>query len=285
MIRIAFLGSDSTHTEAFAKLTNTAGAPFAHIAQVCSIWGLDDAQTRSKAAANGIGRVAKTAEEALDGADLAMVIGRFADSHFDPAMMALKCGVPTFVDKPFTDNSTRARALIGFARDRGVALCSSSPLRFAKELAGMRKAGSAPATFLSFAPATCTDLGPDPRLNSAFFYGIHALEILLEVVGHEIETKCISYGRRFISVMLDVVGGDSAQLLLVRDTPEFYSIGRIDRAGQTSATIELDGSYYHDELHHILHEFLPGKRCISLVSTLAAINLLEKIDRDDPFRT
>lgn len=284
MIRIAFLGCDSTHTEAFGRLVNAADAPFAGVAEVISIWGHDGEQARQKAADQRIGRVAATAEEALQGADFAMVIGRFADSHYAPALAAIEKGVPTFIDKPFTATSDEARKLAARASELGVPLCSSSPLRFASELDDLRK-GKGPATFMSSAPAVCTDLGPDPRLNSAFFYGIHALEMLLELAGHDVESKRIDYGRRAITVNLDMKKGHAAQLVMVRDTPEFYSIARIDAEGQKHVAINLDGSYYKRELDHLLNQFLPGKQRIAIESSTTAIAILEEIDRDDRFRT
>ena len=104
MIRIAFLGSDSTHTEAFGNRMNGADGPFRSIAKVVSIWGVDPEQTATKARALGIEKVAATPHDALENVDFAMVIGRFADAHLEPALAAIERGVPTFVDKPFTSN-------------------------------------------------------------------------------------------------------------------------------------------------------------------------------------
>jgi predicted dehydrogenase len=275
MIRIAFLGSDSTHTEAFANRINGTDAPFASVARVTSIWGEDPEQTAAKAKALGIEKVA----------DFAMVIGRFADGHTQPALEAIAAGVPTFVDKPFTENAANARRLIEAARSKGVALCSSSPLRFTPELVSVRNGAKGKATYLASAPAACTDLGPDPRLNSAFFYGIHALEMLLELAGHDIAKHQITFGPRFIHLHLDMESGGAGSLTLVRDTPEFYSIGRIDEAGQQIETVELDGGYYHAELDHLLNAFVPGKSSIALESSLAAIELLEEIDTRDTYRS
>lgn len=286
MIRIAFLGCDSTHTEAFAKLITAPGAPFEKVAQVCALWGVDSAQAAAKARDNNIPRVAPTIAEALEGADFAMVIGRFADSHAEPALEAIRRGVSVFVDKPFADSAKQTKAMIEAAANANVRLCSSSPLRFAREVVSLKaRQGGGPATFLSSAPAVCTDLGPDPRLNSAFFYGIHALEMLLELAGDSVETKQITYGRRFINIHLDMVNGNAAQLQLVRDTPEFYSIGRIDQTGQHMATIDLDGSYYRTELDFLLNRFLTGGATISLKSSLTAVAILEEIDRNDRFRS
>ena len=62
MKRIAILGSDSTHTGAYAAVIRSE----AFRSQICidSIWGTDSAATRLKAASLGIPRVGATPEEA-----------------------------------------------------------------------------------------------------------------------------------------------------------------------------------------------------------------------------
>lgn len=288
MIRIALLGSDSTHTEAFASRINGAGSVWAGRAKIVSIWGEDAGETSAKAEAHGIERVAETPGEALDGADFAMVIGRFADSHFAPAKIALEQGVPTFVDKPFTPNKEEAEALAALSRSTGTPLCSSSPLRFAAELVELKDAlGEAGEDWLSAVvtvPANCTDLGPDPRLDSAFFYGIHGLEMLLEIVGHQSRPPTVTYGETVITAHFEMASGRTAVFQLLRDTIEFYRADLYTRSQVMSREVNLDGSYYAGELEFLLNDFLAGRSTIALESSIAAIALLEEIDRDDPVR-
>ena len=108
--------------------------------------------------------------------------------------------------------------------------------------------------------------------------------MLLELAGPDIARHQITYGPRFIHLHLDMASGNAGSLLLVRDTPEFYSIGRIDGGGQQVATIDLDASYYKTELDHLLGEFLPRRKAIPLESSGAAIALLEEIDSQDRYR-
>jgi predicted dehydrogenase len=286
VIRITFLGCDSTHTEAFANRINPVDAPFHGVARVVSIWGEDRAQCESKASALGIERVASTVEEALQGVDLAMVIGRFGDSHLRPALAALEAGIPTFVDKPFTVSSAEAQQLADRARALNVPLMSASPLRFASEISELKAIMTGDQGWGCVAaavPATCTDLGPDPRLQSAFFYGIHGLEMLLELTGHAIEKTSVTYASGSISVVIELGGGRSALFELMRNAPEFYEIGVFTRTATRRVNIALDGSYYQHELAALFGDFLAGRATVPLASTLTAIELLERIDRDDPF--
>lgn len=287
MIRIAFLGSDSTHAEAFANRINPLDAPFHARARVVSIWGEDASQAAAKAAALGIDRIAASLADALIGVDLAMVIGRFGESHFAATMAALEAGVPTFVDKPFTVNSVEARRLAAMARERGVPLGSASPLRFAREVGVLKSQIAADGGWECIAaavPASCTDLGPDPRLNSAFFYGIHGLEMLLELAGHDISDTAISYGSRAISVRIEFMTGRSALFELIRNAPEFYEIAAYTKATARRLNIALDGSYYEAELEALLGNFANADGFVPLDSTLAAVELLERIEHNDPFK-
>ena len=289
MIKIALLGSDSTHTEAFASRINGRESVWQGRAEVVSIWGEDPRQTRDKASALGIGRVCATMDEALEDVDFAMVIGRFADSHFVPAKRALERGVATFVDKPFTPNRGQAEELAELARKTGTKLCSSSPLRFAKELRQLKgeldRAGDDWLSAVVTVPANCTDLGPDPRLDSAFFYGIHGLEMLLELVGHDFSPPRVAYFNTVISAHFELASGRTAVFQLVRDTVEFYRTDLYTRTKALRTEVDLEtADFYDDELRFLLEEFLPGHKTIPLESSIRAIALLEEIDRDDPVR-
>jgi predicted dehydrogenase len=284
MIRIAFLGSDSTHTEAFGRRINGADSVWKGKARVDAIHGIDRAQTEQKAADLGIPRVASTVAEALKDVDLAMVIGRFGESHFAPASEAIGAGIPTFVDKPFTVDLGEAKKLAELARARKVPLVSSSPLRFAREVDMLRKRMQTEKDWLSVVvtvPANCTDLGPDPRLQSVYFYGIHGIEVLLDLVGHAITNIDVHPTRSVITTHITMADGRTVVFQLVRDMAEAYAVDLHTRAGSDRMAIELDGSYYSGVLDFLLRDFPAGKDRVPLDNTLAAISILNAIDRAD----
>ncbi len=281
MIRVAFLGSDSTHTEAFGRRMNLPDGPFHAKARVVSIWGEDAAQTRKKAEDLQIERVCSAPAEALKNVDLAMVIGRFGESHYHPARQALEMKVPTFVDKPFTVSFLEAQELANLSTQLSVPLCSSSPLRFAKEVLEARKligSGERVVAATASMPANCIDLGVDPRFESPFFYGIHGTEVLLEVLGHEIQSFEISRAGGSAAVSLKFKSGQTGLLNYVRSAGEFYSLTLYTEKGEWHRNIELDGSYYTGMLTFLLDRFARDEGTIPLESSLQAVSLLEKVE-------
>lgn len=279
MIKIAFLGCDSTHTEAFGNRINGENSIYKNIVTVTSIWGVDGKQAAEKADKLRIPKCAKTIEEAIEGVDLAMVIGRFGDSHYMPAEMAIKKGIATFVDKPFTTDLKEAKALADLAKKNNVKMCSSSPLRFANEIVNAKEVAktSQLVSVTVSAPAHCIDLQGDKRFESTFFYGIHGIEMLLELMGEKVDNVEMQNDGNTINVLMKF-GKRTATLNLIRNADEFYSFSAIFKDKILSASVNLDGSYYSGMLDFILNRFYPGKETIPLQSTVDAISTLEFIE-------
>lgn len=288
MIKIAFIGSDSTHTEAFGDILKSPDSPISKSAKVVSIWGEDSTQAHKKAKLLEIPKIALTVEDALIDVDLAMVITRFSDNHVELAEKALRKGVPTFIDKPFTTNVDEAKYLTKLAKDLSIPLCSFSPLRFSKEIIELKqlinKDKGKPFSVHGSVPANCSDLGDDPRLQSPLFYGIHGLEMLLELVGSNIKSVSYNYGNTSISVSIEMVSGNTVLFSLIRNTVEFYCVGVYTKSHAVSKNIKLDGSYYEDELNYLVNRFMFGHHTVSLESTLKAVEILETIRRNDTLR-
>jgi predicted dehydrogenase len=289
IIKICFLGCDSTHTEAFANRINAPEGAFYGKAKVISIYGESNEQAIEKAGRLNIPLVTTSIEEALESADVAMVIGRFGESHFIPAKTALAKGIPVFVDKPFTISAEEARELINLSKETNTRMFSSSPLRFSKEVNECKeiakKAGDDLIMIRVTVPANCTDLGPDPRLDSAFFYGIHGIESLLEITGHAISDIQINYHKSYVSCDMELENKTHASFQLIRDAPEFYCVELYTKTEYFHFNINLDGSYYETLVGFLLNEFFTGKDTIALESTYQSISILDSIETKDPFKS
>ena len=112
MIRIGMLGCDSSHTDAYSSLTNLPDGALRQRASVVKLWGVDPEQAQSKAYSQGIPEVVGTPREAVRDVDAVMVVNRYGDEHFDNAATALEAGLPTFVDKPMTNELSEAVKLM-----------------------------------------------------------------------------------------------------------------------------------------------------------------------------
>lgn len=281
MISIAILGSDSTHSQKFGDILRLGKATLGVDVKVKALWGENPDQAYQRAKSIGLERNAPTIEHALDGVDLVLVLGRFGDSHALPAKTALCHGIATFVDKPFLSNLKEAKELVEQARKAGVMLTSASALRFANELKTIPDhPRDLPAFMAAFAPANCTELGDDPRLNSVFFYGIHALEMLLQVMGSRISDFSVFASSTSVSANLRFATGD-AVLHLIRDADEFYEINWYGKSQRGNLGIALDGTYNLNLLRALLKSFLEDRLLVDHASTLLAIEVLVAMEHAD----
>jgi hypothetical protein len=282
MIKIAFLGSDSTHTEAFARLINFSNSKFHKYARVVSIYGENLEETKRKAKELNILKHAISIEDALEGVDLAFVIGRFGDSHYLPTKAAILKKIPVFVDKPFTLSVEESKDLIALSDKLMVPMFSSSPLRFSKEIILIKTLlldiDNDLINVCVKVPANCTDLGDDARLNSVYFYGIHGIEILLEIIGYEFNEITIDNNKTFITTSLHTPNGNINKFELIRNASEFYWVEIHTKTNNYFYNIELDGSYYENEIEYILNWKNNNSKVIPLISTHKCISIMNEIE-------
>ena len=85
------LGSDSSHTDAYCELTNLGKSNISRNANVEILWGENFNETKEKAKKYNIKSVSKNLEDInFENIDLVMVVGRFGNSHFEPAKLAIE---------------------------------------------------------------------------------------------------------------------------------------------------------------------------------------------------
>ncbi|MEM7134018.1 MAG: Gfo/Idh/MocA family oxidoreductase [Chloroflexota bacterium] len=223
MITIGMIGADSTHTEAYAQLTNRPGGPLYGRAQVTKLWGNAQAQTEKKATECDIPQVVTTPDEAIREVDVVMVCNRYGDDHPPYARMALEAGIPTFIDKPFANDLGDAKALAQLATEHSVPLMSCSAIRYAVEVMALQE------QLASFGPLNsavtsgmATGDFPDQRAKHPFFYGIHPVELLHTLLGPGAESVTTQRTSRCDVGLVHYTDGRQGVINLLQETPSFY---------------------------------------------------------------
>lgn len=283
MVRIAILGCDSSHTEAYTSLINMPSGPFFGAARVCWIWGENNAQAHEKAAALDIDHVLQTADpDILKNADMIMVVGRFGDSHYEPAIQAILSGKPVFIDKPLTNNDDQAEELVKLAAERGVPLMSFSPLRFSEEIIALRK--QYPSTAIQSVVATCpmiTHTIQDDRVNSIYFYSIHAVDVLLSLVAERPQAVYAHQHSKGVWANIVFEDGQVSVLNLTVDQPETYQVTLFDyNGGINNVNIDADGLFYQHTLSFLLDNYKNIKTTEAPVTeALDSIRILTAVER------
>ena len=277
------LGSDSSHTDAYCELTNLGKSNISDKANVEILWGESFDDTKEKAKKYNIKSVSKKLEDInFENIDLAMVVGRFGNSHLEPAKLAIKNKIPTFIDKPFMNNLLEAIELAEYANKNNSKLISFSPLRFADEIILLRKnyiKKLRPLNLVVTSPLI-TKTVPGEGTKSIYFYSIHAVDICLSLIKSKPEGLIAR--RVNDAVMADLVfkNGSSATLNLTYNQKEIYHVISFEDGFVNSVNVDPYGKYYANTLDYLLNYFHKGYKeefnIDQAVDSIAIINAIER---------
>ena len=189
MIRIGILGSDNSHSERFSELYNlksTAKRKRVSGARVVALFGLDDKRNKEVAEIGQIPTIVKKPTDMLGMVDAVIVDFRHGGLHYRYAAPFLKAGLPTFVDKPLACSVTHAKKIIELAKKHRAPLMSASAVRYGDRIDAfkkqMKEIGKLRGALLT---GRGSARGP---YGGIFFYGIHSVEMLLELFGNKIKS-------------------------------------------------------------------------------------------------
>ncbi|WNQ11893.1 Gfo/Idh/MocA family oxidoreductase [Paenibacillus aurantius] len=190
-IAIGFIGLDTSHVSAFAKLLNDEKAEYrVPGGKVTAAFpgGSPDFElsanrvegfTKELKESYGVEIVSSPAEvaEKCDAIMLESVDGRV---HLEQFRAIAPFGKPVFIDKPFTVSTEDAREILRLAEEHNVPLMSCSSLRYSEGLSH----ALADAEKGAVIGADC--YGPmaiQPTQPGLFWYGIHTVEMLYRTLG------------------------------------------------------------------------------------------------------
>jgi len=192
-IRIGLIGLDTSHASTFTGILHNPDDPF-HIpgARVVAAYaeGSPDMPISISRVAGftnelrdtyGV-RILETPEDVTEACDLVFILA--SDGRVHPALFRAVAGYgrPVFIDKPFAVSASDAQDMFTLAVDSGTRVFASSAFRYADDLVNaldsIRAAGERVKT-------CCVRywLQIQETQGRYFWYGIHASEMLLAVMG------------------------------------------------------------------------------------------------------
>jgi predicted dehydrogenase len=199
LLRIGFIGLDTSHVSAFSKIINHAHyahhTPGARVT-VAFPGGSPDFPT-------SINRVAAFTQElreqhnvemlsspeaVAEAADLVFVESVDGRVHLDMFRRTVKFKKPTFIDKPFTVDLGEAREIVNLAQRNGVPMMSCSSLRYSEKLCAALANGRDGIV-------GCDVFGPmneEVTQPGLFWYGCHTVEMMVTIMGTGCrEVRCV----------------------------------------------------------------------------------------------
>ena len=270
-------GSDKYHAKQFAGIFNSqewadhakaeefAAMPAeAHIARV---WDEDRGLAEALAAEFGIERVCDTLDEALDGADGALLVDDVVPSQHRWAPALIESGVPFFLDKPMAPTYAEAKGIVDQAREKNALMFSSSAVRFSRELAEVM-----PTIHDEGGVRFALAGGPNGRL---VFYGIHPAELLLTAMGPGI-VEAVNHGGDLANEVR-LRWSDDREAVLVVDTRVRAISAFLYTLKRVYAVEVKDSRYYY---YHLMRAFvkmvLDREIPVPWTETLELIRVLDR---------
>ncbi len=272
MIRLGIIGAENSHSYSMGNLCNVKKAvPMS----VTAIWG-ETAEFAKVAAEKGsIPKIVQDWRELLGQVDVVMIDHRDAKYHYEPAEFFIKNGVPTFVDKPMTATVKDAKRLLklGESKKAPVTTFSSIPMQTAFQAfkADVAKEGGV-RTLNSTGPADI-----DSPYGGIFFYGIHQVDAMVELMGTEVESVTMERRGPNGIVVVRYSGNRWATLNCLAGPAAFYWMACTEKKAMTHADVR-DSDPYTTSAQLIVRFVEEKKSAFSQERMLAPIAVLAAME-------
>jgi len=198
-LKVGIIGLDTSHVTAFTGVLNDPKVkPELAGARVVAAYpgGSDDVEasrTRVKGFTDTLKdkygvEIVDSIDALLPKVDVILLESVDGRPHLEQVKPVLKAGKPVFIDKPVAGSLADAIQIFDLAKKHKVPVFSSSSLRFAAEVAAMKKNDKV-GDLLG-----CLTYGPcslEPHHPDLFWYGVHGVEVLYALMG----TGCESVSR------------------------------------------------------------------------------------------
>ncbi|MGQ9732132.1 MAG: Gfo/Idh/MocA family protein [Candidatus Zipacnadales bacterium] len=206
-------------------------------------------------------------EEMIGRVDAVCVESQSGFVHLERVTPFLKAGIPCFVDKPFACTVEDARAMAELAKANGVALFSSSSLRYALEVVEVLQDEAVGAVLgaMTYSPAAIHDRNP-----GLFHYGIHAVEPLFALMGRGCQSVTCTFTDDVEVVTGLWEGGRIGTLRGTRKGAHAYGFTVWGEKGVRSSAINA-AYIYRELLKRIVHMFETNQAPLDIEETLEIV--------------
>lgn len=276
-MRVGIIGTESNHTIHYLRMLNQEARHRG--IRVEGLWGTDPKLTRELADTYQVADVVDAPDDLLGKVDAVIVADRHGDDHRPHAVPFLSAGTPVFVDKPLACSVTDAEAVIAAARSRGTPVMSLSALRYQPDT---QRLGADIADIGEPRVVVATgQAAPDSPFGGAIFYGIHTVELALELAGGGcVEDIHVQSDTDSVTVTAQV---NQAQVVigLVRPAPGAkmpFCAHIVGRGGAVSGRIDVGPDYLAPVLDRFVGMLRTGEVPLTADEMLTSVRIAAAVN-------
>lgn len=282
--KIGLIGLDTSHAIAFTKLFNDATSKhyIPGYKVTCGYPGGSPDMDISANRVEGFTKTLKTdfgltihdsPEAVAKEADLVFITAGDGRAHRALFEKIAPFEKPTFIDKPLAATVEDAQAIIDLATQKQITMVSCSSLRYADKLtkALADAAEDDPVTGVD----VCGPLTTHPQLPGLLWYGVHAIEMLVSILG----PQCVRVHTTRLPDQEIVVAqwsdGRLAAFRGVRESHERFGLVIHRKSGMQFLDVtECDEPWYYSMHKQLAHSLLNGETAVPHEETMAVMNIM-----------
>ena len=274
MKKLGIIGAENSHTAAIAKELNIT-LDFPEF-RVTHVWG-ETAEFAKKAAEAGqIPNIVATPEEMLGAVDYIMADHRDGKYHVAAVTPFVKAGVPVFVDKPISTSLAEARQFLRLRRRLKVPVMTMSSVPHQACVTGIKQRLQEIGPLRSLHLSGPGD--PDSPYSGVFFYGIHQVDLMVELLGVEpLSVATQRNGKAFTAVVS--YAGDLNVTISMPGGVKDFTVSAVGSNGLLQQPIVNDANPYRVTAGIFTRMFETGVEPFEDRRMLAPIAVLEAMQK------
>lgn len=222
-------------------------------------------------AENGI-EECRTIDELCEKSDFIIILSPDnAEKHLQYAEAVLRYKKPTYVDKTFAPDVGQAKKIFDISEKFCCPICSSSALRFADELKGLKEVEN----MISIGGGLTYDI-----------YAIHQIEMIVRLMGSDVKRIMATQNTKSINLTMEYSDGRRASLIqnVYCSKMPFILLTEHSNTRETRYTV-IQSDFFVNFIDALLDFFETGIKVAQKQETLAVIGLIESgkraLDRPD----
>ncbi len=272
-MNIGIVGAENSHTVAIAKTINIQKQVRGF--HVTHVWGeapryAKDAQNRGE-----IPNIVANPADMIGQVDAALVDHRHAKFHLPAVWPLLEAKLPLFVDKPFCFRLSEGKRFLAQARKLKVPVCSFSVLPKQATYAELKKEVRSIGKIVSVVSTGPCDI--KSKHGGVFFYGIHQIDMVVRLLGHDVTHAQINRGKNNHTATLYSSSGAISTVNLINDVRPAFHASVIGEKGRIDKTIQYDENPYLSGIRSFTRMFRTGKTDETDVTILTPVAVLEAL--------
>ncbi len=273
MFKIAILGCENSHANAFIKLTRNVYKDV----EVVGVYS-DDAEAAKKIQEEFGVYVAKSYDEFVGKVDGIMVTARNGVNHYKYAKPYIESKIPMFIDKPITNDDAEAVKFMKELRANGVKVTGGSSCihaEYVKELKAAVADGRYGVTYGGFLRAPVNMVN---NYGNFLFYAQHLVQVMQEIFGYYPKSVSSKTCGKVTTVTVRYDAYDVC-IQYVDGNYTYYASVSTEKNGVVGSVYKISSEMYAPEFETFYKLLCGGEMEVSYKDFIAPVFVITAIER------